>query len=230
MILLSAIPKISFGVFRKRSAPDWLIRKRLYLEKKWKDDNDGPKLIRKILRVCRLDFPNHILKKGINVVLYKYVRKRYGGLLGSVSPRHPSRISLYVKKKDRYSDLKSTLCHELLHALMWSCIRYDYRRAAVSLFADIFADELLVTMLEELIIKGKLREVDFESALDYARRETISRLKNLKRERDYETIIEELKTFLKDYRKAIRQGSNALKERQRALRDISSPLDPSLDE
>lgn len=230
MIILAAIPEISFSVYRKRRSPDWLLRKRLYLEKKWNGKNDGLRLVRKILKTCRLSFPNHVLKKGVNVVLHKYVRKKHGALLGSVTPRRPSRIDLYVRKHHRYSNLKATLCHELIHVLMWSCTRYDYRRVAVSLFADIFADELLVTMLEELIMKGKFSEVDFEWALDYARSETYTRLKNLKRERDYETIIKELKTFLKDYRKAIRQGSNALKERQRALRDIFSPLDPSLDE
>jgi len=228
--MLATTPKISFSVYRKRSAPDWLTRKRLRLEKKWKANNDGQKLVRKILRTCRLDFPNPVLKNGVNVVLYKYVRKRHGDLLGSVSPRRPRRISLYVEEKDRYSKLKTTLCHELLHVLMWSCTRYDYRRVAVSLFADVFANELLVTILEELIMKGEFGKVDFQSALNYARSETIARLKNLRRERDYETIIGELKIFLKDYRKAIREGSNVLKERQRALRDILSPLDPSLDE
>ena len=227
---MAAIPEISFSVFRKRSAPDWLIRKRKYFEKKWNTANDGTKLIRRIMRTCRLCFPSPILKSGITVMMYRYSRKKHGSLVGSVSPARPNRISLYIKEDDRYSNLKANLCHELLHVLMWSCIRCDYRRVAVSLFADVFADELLVTMLEELIIKGKLHEVDFEWALDYARSETITRLKNLKRERDYKTIIEELKIFLKDYRRAIRQGSNALIERQRALRDILSPLDPSLDE
>jgi hypothetical protein len=227
---LNKSPEIAFSVFRPNSAPEWLIKKKSYLEKKWNNNRDGKKLVRKIIKTCNLPFSKTVLDSGINVTLKQYSHKKYGGLLGSVLPTSPRRITLFVKKKDRYSDLKATLCHELIHSLMWSTYYFDNRRTAASLFADIFADELLTTMLEELIIQGQLDKVDFAWAFDYARKETYYRLKNLKREKDYRKILGELKTYLRDYRKAIREGSNALKERQRALRDILSPLPLVLDE
>lgn len=224
------LPEISFSVFNINTAPEWLIGKKSLLERRWNNNRDGEKLVRKIIKTCNLRFPKTVMDSGIDVTLKKYSHKKYGGLLGSVSPTRPRRITLFVSKKDRYKDLKATLCHELIHSLMWSTYYFDSRRTAVSLFADIFTDELLTTMLEELIIKGQFYKIDFAWVFDYARKETYYRLKNLKREKDYKKIISELKTFLRDYRKAIREGSNALKERQRALRDILSPLPLVLDE
>lgn len=221
---LSSLPEVSFKVYHRDEVYGWLIKKKDYIKERWNRNRDGIKLMKKIKKTCRLDFPVKILNTGLSVVIRNYSRKKHGGLLGSVSPRSPRLITLFVKKKDKYTNLKSTLCHELIHSLMWSNTLYDQRRTAVSLFADIFADELLTTLLEQLILKGEFSKVDFEWALDYARKETSTRLRNLKREKDYKKIIDELEIYLKDYKRAIRQGSNALKERQRALRDIWSPL------
>ena len=223
-------PEIFFKVFRRDTTPDWLIKKKGYLERKWNDNEDGKKLIEKIMRACNLHFPKRVFDEGIGVVVKKYSRKKYGSILGSILPTRPTRIQLFVKKKDRYPNLKSTLCHELIHSLMWTNYYFDERRKAVSLFADLFADELLATVLEELLIKGKMSKIDFEWVFDYAREETIFRLKNLKRMKGYKELVHELKAYLREYRRAIRRGKDALHERERILQYISSPLPLVLDE
>lgn len=227
---MTDIPEISFKAYRRNTAPVWLIKKRDYLERKWNDNEDGKKLIEKIMRTCNLRFPKRVLDEGIDVVMKKHSRKKYGNILGSILPTRPTRIQLFVKKKDRYPNLKSTLCHELIHSLMWTKYYFDERRKAVSLFADLFADELVTTMLEELIVKGKMSKIDFEWTLDYAREETIFRLKNLRRMKGYKRLLDELKAYLREYKKAIRKGKDALQERERILQYIPSPLPPILDE
>lgn len=72
-------------------------------------------------------------------------------------------------------------------------------------------------------MKGELRKIDFASAFDYACEETYSTLKNLKKTNDYDKVLNEVKEFLTESKQAIRKGSNALKERDRALRLIISP-------
>jgi hypothetical protein len=178
------------------------------------------------MKNCNLSFPSHVLQTGINVALKKFSPRKYGNILGLVYPNNPTKITLFVKKKDMYRPtLKSTLCHELIHSLIWSNHKFDQRRTGASLFADIFADELLTTMLEELIIKGVMGKVDFKWAFDYASQETFNRLESLKKTRkDYNMVLSELQLYLRNYRRAIRQGSDALKQRQHALRDIWSPL------
>jgi len=138
----------------------------------------------------------------------------------------PNKITLYVKKRTRYLDLKLTLCHELIHSLCWCNTTYDKRRTATSFFADVFADELLATMLEHYIVKRKLTKEDYEWALDYARSETCEKLKNLKKSACYKDFIDELYVFFSDYKKDIKKGkTNVLLERQRMLRDIMSSND-----
>lgn len=223
-------PEICFKVYRRGNPPDWLIAKRNYLEGKWNENQDGKKLIEKIMKTCNLSFPGEILDDGIDVVLEKYSRKKHGNILGSVFPTSPTRIHLFLKKEHSYSDFKSTLCHELIHSLMWARYYLDGRRRIASLFADIFADELITTILEEFIIKGRMSEIDFASALDYAREEAYVRLKNLKRMEGYDRLLGELKIYFKEYRRAIREGKDVLQERERMLQFISSPLPLSLDE
>lgn len=226
----NGIPEICFKVYRRDNPPDWLIVKRNYLERKWNENKDGKKLIEKIMKTCNLSFPRDILDNGIDVILKKYSRRKHGKILGFVLPTKPTRIYVFVKKKYRYSDFKPTLCHELIHSLMWARYYLDGRRKIASLFADIFADELITTILEEFIIKGKMSDIDFGSALDYAREEAYVWLKNLKRMEGYDRLLDELKTYLKEYRRAIREGKDVLQERERMLQFISSPLPLSLEE
>lgn len=182
------------------------------------------------MRACNLSFPSGIAAKGINVVISKYSTRKHGDLVGSISPTEPTSISIYARKKDTQRTLSSTLCHELIHSLMWSNYYLDNRRRPISFFADVFADELITTLLEEAIVKSKIRKINFTWALDYACSETYLKMKNLKRTKDYEKVLKELKTFFTDSRRLIRQGSDALKERERVLRDMMSPVPLTLDE
>jgi hypothetical protein len=219
----AALPRVSFGVSSPNKAPKWLIHKKTLFEEKWNRRNDGARLLRKVVKTCNLSFPRRIVDSGIKVTIIKHSTRAHGDSLGATSPTEPNRISMYVRKRDTYLNLKSTLCHEIIHSLMWSKYYYDNRRKPVSFFADVFADELVTTLLEEKIVKGKPKRIDFEWALDNACVETSARLKNLKRTRDYEELLDTLGDFFRQLQKSIRRGSDILKERERALREILSP-------
>ena len=221
----NSLPEVTFRVFNQKESLSWLVAKKDKLDVKWNSNGYGEKLTVKIMKACNLSFPNQILKGGIKVTVHKYSRKKHGSLRGSVDPREPARLSLFVNKEDTFKSLFSILVHELIHSLLWSRYYFDKRRRQISFLADAFADELLTTLLEEIVMKGNFREIDFEWALDYARDETCQKLKNLKRSRDdYEIVLKEIKLFFKGCRQAIRQGSDALKERDHALCEIASPM------
>jgi hypothetical protein len=221
MIKVTEIPSIIFKAHRRENS-DWLLERRDRFEKRWNKNCDGEKLIKRIMRICNLPFPKDITSLTVN--MKKYVHKNCKGTYGCIDDVDvPNRITLYVRKKDRYVDLKKTLCHEIIHSLFWSNTKHDERRIGTSFFADIFADELLTTMLEAYIIKGKLTYRDYEWALNYAREDTCAKLENLKRKSDYHHILNELKGYFIIFNKNIKNGSNALVERQRALKDISAP-------
>lgn len=192
------------------------------LEKKWNHKKYGNKLLNKIIKRCNLPFGKPILDNGLTITIFRYKRKSHGELLGLLDIDNPSRISIYSRKKSSLKKLISTLCHELIHSLIWSN-SFDKRRRSVSFFADIFADELIATLFEEAIMKRNIRKIDFRGALDYACKETALTLKNLKRKNDYTEVLKEVKRFLSKSKKAIRNGSDALKERDRVLTDITSP-------
>lgn len=225
-----AIPEVAFRVYPRKDAPKWLIGKKKLIERRWIDSKDGKKLLQKIAKECNLGFPNRIISDGIQVTISRYSSRKHGDSLGATSPTEPNKISLYVKKGDTYINVRSTLCHEMLHSLMWSKYYYDNRRKPVSFFADVFADELITTMFEKAIIRGRLKRDDFEWALDNACSETYARLKNLKRTNDYEELLGTLRAFFRECRKSIRRGSDVLKERERALHEILSPIPLTLEE
>lgn len=225
-----ALPEVIFRVYGRKKAPAWIIRKKGLIERKWGRGKDGKRLLQKIAKVCNLTFPSRIVKDGIQVTIIRHSGRKHGDSLGATSPTEPNRISIYVKKRDTYKDVKSTLCHEMLHSLVWSKYYYDNRRKPVSFFADVFADELIATMFEEAIVKGRLKKADFEWALDYACSETYARLRNLKRTSDYEELLQTIKHFFGECRKSIRRGSDILKERERALHEILSPIPLTLRE
>lgn len=224
------LPQVYFRIYSRNKAPKWLIRKKTLIAKKWYDRDDGEKLLRKIMKTCNLSFPRRIVDSGIQITISRHSIRNHGDSLGATSPSEPNRISLYVRKKDTYLNMKSTLCHEMIHSLAWSRYYYDNRRRPVSFFADVFADELITTLLEEEIIKGKPKRIDFEWALDNACTETSARLKNLKRTEDYEELLDTLSSFFEQLRKSIRRGGDLLKERERALSEILSPIPSTIDE
>jgi hypothetical protein len=226
----AAIPEVTFRIYPRKNAQEWLIRKKKLIERKWVDNKDGRKLLQKIAKECNLVFPSRIVDDGIQVTISRYSSRKHGDSLGETSPTEPNKISLYVRKGDTYANVRSTLCHEMLHSLMWSKYYYDNRRKPVSFFADVFADELITTMFEQAIVRGKLKRADFEWALDNACSETYARLKNLKRTNDYDELLDTLRDFFRECRKSIRRGSDILKERERALDEILSPIPLTLEE
>jgi hypothetical protein len=214
------LPSVTFKVYFVNKSPLWLIRKKDNLEAKWNGNQFGNKLLMKIMKTCNLVFPNNMVDAGITVRMSKYSARV--GNLGFTYPSRPMNIMLYAKKSDSNRTLVSTLCHELIHSLVWSKSA-DSRRKSVSYFADIFADELVTTMLEELIIKGSFQRIDFEWALDYACQETVATLKNLKRSNDYDEVLSESRKFFRESRKIMRTGgSDAIKERERLLQCIKA--------
>lgn len=230
MLMKNAVlPEVTFRVYPQKSAPEWLVRKKNLFERRWNERRDGECLLRKIVKVCGLSYPGPIVNDGIRVNVIRHSVKKHGDSLGDTSPVEPNRISLYVRKADTYANAKSTLCHELLHSLMWSKYYCDNRRKPVSFFADVFADELITTLFEEAIAKGKLKKTHFKWALDYAVSETYARLRNLKRTNDYDELLKTIQRFYKECKKSILCGSDILKERERALHEILSPIPLTLE-
>ena len=193
------VPEITFQVYPRNSCPDWLMRKKERLETKWNNNCYGKRLVAKVIKTCNLTFPNRVNKQGITVTFYRHSSKKHGESVGFLFPTEPSRISLCVKKKATCKALLSDLCHELIHCLLWSRYYFDNRRKRVSFFADAVADELIITLLEETIMKGSFRKIDFKWALDYARDQTYLTLRNLKKSKgDYDKVVKELKVFYRE--------------------------------
>ena len=177
--------------------------------------------MRRITAACKLSFPKKV--SSIEVALQPFYRS--GGFLGFTSMEDPTKIILYLKPRQTYSALKSTLCHELIHSLCWSNIRFDRRRTATSYFADMFADETLTYMLEAYVVKRKMTKQDYQRALDKARAEACTTLRNLKKSSDYDHFVDELQRFFSDYKREVKNGSNILRQRQRMLKDVLSSND-----
>jgi hypothetical protein len=199
----------------------WLQKKRILIEKKWNQKSEGSVLMRRITATCNLSFPKSVAS--IEVALQPFYRS--GGFLGFTNIEDPTKIILYLRPRQTYSALKSTLCHELIHCLCWSNTRFDRRRTATSYFADMFADETLTYILEAYVVKGKMTKRDYQRALDKARSEACTTLRNLKKSSDYGHFVDELQRFFGNYKREVRKGSNILRQRQRMLKDILSPND-----
>lgn len=218
------LPRLEFAIHEPSRRYLWLGKKRDYVARKW--EKGGWHLLERIIKVCGLRFPAAVRNSGIEVVLDVRSERRQGGSSGWMFPDSPSRIYLFVRRRDSYKSVESALCHELIHCLMWSCKYHDQRRSTTTLFEDFFADELVTTLLEELTIKGAVEKVDVEWGLDYARGEAYRRLRDLKR---YRASYTRLKTLLKEelalYRRHVRAGrSDALKERRRIVAALPSPV------
>ena len=112
-------PDIVFRLGRRKvsnSSRAWLIRKRNYFSKMWK--RDGPKLLKRIEKICRIGFPRKIIEEGMEVYLYKR-KKEDGDCLGDMVETNPKRINLYLSRNSTWGSVKSVIIHELIHCLMW---------------------------------------------------------------------------------------------------------------
>jgi hypothetical protein len=139
----------------------------------------------------------------------------------------PDTVNLYLRKKDTWSSVNDVLIHELVHSLLWARYYYGPRRKETSFFEDFFSDELLTSLLEQMILD---RKVNAREALDYALSYVAERLKYLRKREDYGVLLESWREYAETYRKRIRAGeSNALLERRRILESLKSPLPARLD-
>lgn len=225
-------PYILYRLGRRRNSNysrAWLIRKRDYFSRMLK--RDGPKLLKRIEKVCGISFPRRVVEEGIEVYLYKR-RKEDGDYLGNMIETDPRRINLYLSRNSTWRSVKSVIVHELIHCLMWQAYYYDFRRREVTLFEDYFADEFLTSLIEQVVLGRKLSRIECGEALDYAISETRQRINGLrKRKKQYRRMINSLKDFLKGYQRRVRsKSSDILKERRRLLMELPSPLPTSLED
>jgi len=225
-------PDVIFHLGRRRisnSSRDWLVRKKEYFSKMWK--RDGRRLLKQIEQVCGISFPRKGVKEGIEVYLYKR-RKEDGDYLGDIDETDPKRVNVYLSSESNWGSVKSVIVHELIHCLMWQAYYYDLKRRKVTLFEDYFADELLTSLIEQLVLGRKLNRIRYDDALGYAIDETRKRIIGLKRrKKQYRKMVKSLRDFLRDYRKRVRgKESDILKERRKLLLELASPLPPNLED
>ncbi|MBS7630097.1 hypothetical protein KEJ47_00745 [Candidatus Bathyarchaeota archaeon] len=210
-------PEVIFKVGRRRESVatrDWLENKRGSFQKMW--NNEGSDILEKIWKLCRVEFPRQA--DSLTILLYK---RRRGDNLGDMDPAEPTKANIYLRKKDDWRTVKRTLLHELIHCLLWSAYYYDLRRKEANFFEDYFADELLVSLLEQMSLRSR---INYKKSLDYAIDMLSERLRNLRRiRREYQTLLRNWAEYAKAYRKDI-ERSDALKERREIINKLKSPL------
>jgi len=206
----------------------WLFQKKDYFSRMW--ERDGRKLLKQIERVCGVGFPRRIVEEGIEVYLYER-RRDNGDYLGDMIETNPRWINLYLARKSTWRSVSAVIVHELIHCLMWQAYYYDLKRREVSLFEDYFADELLTSLVEHVVLGRSLGRIDYHGALDYAISEVRQRVIGLrKRKKEHRKMVKSLREFMREYQRRVRRGeSDILKERRRLLLDLPSPLPLTLD-
>jgi len=206
----------------------WLVQKKDYFSRMW--ERDSRRLLNQTERVCGVGFPRKIVDEGIEVYLYKR-RRDDGDYLGDMIETNPKRINLYLARKSTWRSVRAVIVHELIHCLMWQAYYYDLKRREVSLFEDYFADELLTSLVEHVVLGRSLSRIDYNGALDYAISEVRQRVIGLrKRKKEHRKMVKSLREFMKEYQRRVRHGeSDILKERRRLLLDLPSPLPLTLD-
>lgn len=138
----------------------------------------------------------------------------------------PLKLNIYLKKRSTWKTVKSTLIHELIHCLMWQTYYFDFRRRNPTLFEDFLADELITCIVEQLTLGRNPNRKICREAFDYALGETDLRLKRIQHSK---RLTKSLVEFVKGYSSRIRRrGSDILKERQRLLKELPSPLPEKL--
>jgi len=219
------LPVITFKISRKHIPPatrDWLMKKRDYLSKTWV--KKGPSMLRRIQRQCGLNFPARTISEGMTVYLHK---RQNSDSLGGMEETKPLECEIYIRKSDTWRDIKPTLVHELIHCLMWQKSYFDLRTGKATFFADVFADELVTSVVECLVLGRKPGYGTCNQAVDYALEETLARLSVTDRR---EKLVKALVVFFEDYRLRIkRKESNILKEREKVLGRLPSLLPEAID-
>jgi uncharacterized protein YjaZ len=170
-------PNIEFKVSRRRvpiATKIWLKEKRNYLSRIW--SRKESEIMRTIERYCGFGFPSRTVTKGMTVYLH---RRRTDDNLGDMVETNPLELDLYIRRSDTWNDIKGTLVHEIIHCLMWQKFYFDFRTGKPTFFADIFADELMTSVVECMVLGRKPRPKTYEDAIDYALDEAIDRLSRI---------------------------------------------------
>jgi len=197
---------------------EWLSRKAVRFDEAWR--REGVQLMTAMERLCAFRYPRHVAE--VTVLLH---RRRRGDARGDMAETQPDRVNLYVRRRDTWASMRGVFVHELIHSLLWAEYYYGYRRKETSFFEDIFSDELLTSLLEQMVLKSK---VNAREALDYALSCVSERLRHLRKREDYGVLLESWKEYAETYKRRIRE-SNALLERKRILESLKSPLPARLD-
>jgi hypothetical protein len=218
------VPDLMFKLTRRRLPPatkNWLEEKQKYLSRTW--TKKGYPILRGVERNCGFGFPARTISEGMTVYLH---RRGKNDSLGDMEETKPLLFNIYLRKSDTWGNIKPTLIHELIHCLMWQKFYFDFRTRTPTLFADIFADELLASVVECLVLGRKPGPRTCKDAIEYALDEAIDRLsKTDKRQKLAAALVK----FTREYKRKIKhRESNIIKEREEVLKKLPSLLPESL--
>ena len=224
-IMSEVFPSIEFKIGRRRipqATRKWLTKKTEYLTKAWM--KKGPEILKSIEEQCGFGFPAKTISKGMIVYIF---RQKNSDDLGDMDETRPLECNIYVSKRDTWRDIKAPLVHELIHCLMWQKVYFDVRTAKPTFFADVFADELMASVVECLVLGRKPSYDTCDDAIDYALEEAVARLIDTD---EREKLVEALMGFFKEYcSKMKHKESNILKEREKVLGRLPSLIPETID-
>jgi len=174
-------------------------------------------------------------------------------ILGWIEPSKPYDIMLHLTPDNRVN--MSTIAHEIVHTNIWSNYMDDLRWKEITLFEDVFADELLTEIIaQKVCIRigiGGRRRIHYSWAIQYGFITTFLRvgriiglelpenLRSLERRWgvDRRTQPRGLKSFRgvtrdklvswsRDYFREVREGkTNAMEARRKLVENIPSLSD-----
>jgi len=225
---MSHYPEVIFIVGRRKvpnSTLEWLKQKKRSFEKMWR--RYGSDILQRVESACGIGFPTFVREEGIEIWLQRW-RREDGGYVGDMIETEPRKFTIYLRKNDSWKSVKDVIVHELIHCLMWQVYYYDLRRREVTLFEDYFADELLASLVEKIVLGTSLTRRQCAEALDYA----MSKMRlRLGRKNHHKKLIHSIMEFMKIYQRRIRKKrSDILRERMRVIKELASPLPSTLED
>lgn len=224
---MNQYPHVVFKVGRRRVSNrerERLEQKKSHLERMW--ERHGLNILKRIEKACGIRFPQRVCDEGIEIWL-QIRRREDGEYVGEMDETEPCKLILYLGRNETWKSAKAIIVHELIHCLTWQVYYYDLRRREVTLFEDYFADELLTSLVEKIVLGRKLTRRQCDDALNYAMSELKLRLGKGKRHRK---VIDSLMDFMKGFQSRIRtKETDVLRERRLLINELASPL-PSTSE
>jgi len=224
--MAGVFPNVEFKLGRRRMSKatrKWLAKKREYLSDMW--TYEGSEIMGKIVEQCGFAFPAKTVAEGM--VVYLNERKK-GETLGDMYGTKPLECKLYVRRRDIWSNVEAPLVHELIHCLTWQKFYFDQRWIRPSFFADVFADELMTSVVECLVLGRRADYRTCNRAISYALDEAAVRISKTGQ---CEQLVKALMAFFEEYRvKMKNKESNILKEREQVLRALPSLVPVSIND